>query len=442
MEPSIKAPISISDSVSDASKLKCQCLHHSKSISKDFKMKRLHKFSVTSQKPFWYTRRRSRIKLPTRFLLGGTISDPLNLRGLQKESDRQSDIHAFETNDRVLPSKRLRRIGFPNITDVSDPLNLKNVSSTETEVLSDDGITSIEERKNTDSKSYCQCVPVTNKVMYTLPVDGSEGGSEQICRCFDSSTYMIARMCSSNNQLSLNSRDQPDVEMPVCSIDDCKTDEVPANAAHKLSNNVSDKNVQSIFNEMEAHACTHSKRSVSHEKIVSPAVPQFSRHQARKRQRRSTHASNETVSSASSSNKSCKRTKEKFPCGNYIAYYGYRNVNRLEDPRLKLLPKELFQGKDVLDIGCNTGLVTIAVASNCLPKRILGIDVDQRLIGLAKQNVRRYMNENSYPSCLKTAFGPITAGFSPSVECSAFPHNILFQVVRKVLNCNCGNLGL
>jgi len=428
MQPSVKAPISIYDSGSDASELKCQCLHRSKGISRDRKTKRLNKFSITSQKPFWYTRRRSKIKLPTRFLLGGTISDPLNLQGLQQESDKQSDIHAFETNGQVLSSKRLRRIGFPNITDASDPLKLKAVFSIEPEALSGDGITSIEERKNADSKSYCQGVLVTSKVMYTLPLDRSEGGS-------DSSPYMVTRMCSSNNRLSLNNnRDQHDVEVPLCSIDDCNTDEVPADAENKLANNMSDKNVPSICNEMEAVACTHNNRSASHEKIVSPAVPQFSRHQARKRQRRSARAaSKEMISSAGSSRKSCKRFKEKFPCGNYVAYYGYRNVNRLEDPRLKMLPKELFEGKDVLDIGCNAGLVTIAVASNYLPKRILGIDVDQRLIGLAKQNVRRYMDENSYPSCLKTAFGPVTASFPPSVECSAFPHNILFQVVKKVL---------
>ena len=44
--------------------------------------------------------------------------------------------------------------------------------------------------------------------------------------------------------------------------------------------------------------------------------------------------------------------------GNYDKYYGYRNSGAFEDdPRLGLLKKEWFEGRDCLDIGCNTGQV-------------------------------------------------------------------------------------
>lgn len=44
--------------------------------------------------------------------------------------------------------------------------------------------------------------------------------------------------------------------------------------------------------------------------------------------------------------------------GNYDKYYGYRNSGVFEeDPRLSLLRKEWFEGKDCLDIGSNTGQV-------------------------------------------------------------------------------------
>lgn len=33
----------------------------------------------------------------------------------------------------------------------------------------------------------------------------------------------------------------------------------------------------------------------------------------------------------------------------------------LEDPRLKVMKREWFEGKDCLDIGCNSGLITIAI---------------------------------------------------------------------------------
>jgi len=32
-----------------------------------------------------------------------------------------------------------------------------------------------------------------------------------------------------------------------------------------------------------------------------------------------------------------------------------------EDPRLKVFRKEWFQGKDCLDIGCNSGIITIQI---------------------------------------------------------------------------------
>lgn len=32
-----------------------------------------------------------------------------------------------------------------------------------------------------------------------------------------------------------------------------------------------------------------------------------------------------------------------------------------EDPRLALMKKEWFEGKDCLDIGCNQGLITINI---------------------------------------------------------------------------------
>lgn len=32
-----------------------------------------------------------------------------------------------------------------------------------------------------------------------------------------------------------------------------------------------------------------------------------------------------------------------------------------EDPRVKVFKKEWFEGKDCLDIGCNSGLITISV---------------------------------------------------------------------------------
>lgn len=37
--------------------------------------------------------------------------------------------------------------------------------------------------------------------------------------------------------------------------------------------------------------------------------------------------------------------------------------NTKEDPRLAVFKKEWFEGKDCLDIGCNQGIVTIAIGN-------------------------------------------------------------------------------
>lgn len=34
-----------------------------------------------------------------------------------------------------------------------------------------------------------------------------------------------------------------------------------------------------------------------------------------------------------------------------------------EDPRLKVFKREWFQGKDCLDIGCNSGIITIQIGN-------------------------------------------------------------------------------
>lgn len=77
-----------------------------------------------------------------------------------------------------------------------------------------------------------------------------------------------------------------------------------------------------------------------------------------------------------------KRNREEFsPFGNYRYYYGYRISQGLdEDPRLKVLKREWFQGKDCLDVGCNNGLLTIRIAQKFCCRSILGIDIDSNRI--------------------------------------------------------------
>eukprot|EP00727_Mastigamoeba_balamuthi_P013518 m51a1_g879 putative 7sk snrna methylphosphate capping enzyme (309) ;mRNA; f:884496-885632 len=76
------------------------------------------------------------------------------------------------------------------------------------------------------------------------------------------------------------------------------------------------------------------------------------------------------------------RTRDRsYTHGNYNRYYGYRHDN---DRRVSYLRREWIEGKDVLDIGCNSGVFTVDVAMSFHPKSMRAIDVDGLLIRKAK----------------------------------------------------------
>lgn len=123
--------------------------------------------------------------------------------------------------------------------------------------------------------------------------------------------------------------------------------------------------------------------------------------------------------------------------GNYDKYYGYRNSGVFEeDPRLGLLRREWFSGRDCLDIGCNTGQVTIRVARDLHPRRMVGIDIDSKLINMAWKNLHRhYMpakmpDGKPFPISLTLARGPVALMTSCGAQAEgdrAFPHNVHFM---------------
>lgn len=78
------------------------------------------------------------------------------------------------------------------------------------------------------------------------------------------------------------------------------------------------------------------------------------------------------------------------PYGNYHRYYGYRLGSSLSsDPRLSVLEASWVRNKRLLDVGCNEGLVTIAVAAAFGPSSAAGVDVDPALVRRACANLAR-----------------------------------------------------
>ncbi|KAI8098921.1 Bicoid-interacting protein 3-domain-containing protein [Halteromyces radiatus] len=145
------------------------------------------------------------------------------------------------------------------------------------------------------------------------------------------------------------------------------------------------------------------------------------------------------------------RQREKYIYGNYTNYYKTRrnDANKL-DPRLSLLNTSLFKDKNVLDIGCNSGNITIVIGQQCKPRHILGVDIDDRLIAQARTLLRTTYslqqpninidNDDSkplsvdvklqthyFPRSMVTMFGFMSTNMPPSYKNHDFPYNTSFQ---------------
>lgn len=85
------------------------------------------------------------------------------------------------------------------------------------------------------------------------------------------------------------------------------------------------------------------------------------------------------------------KRNDEFKYGNYRNYYFKRLGSENTDIRLELMEQhpEYFKDKRILDIGCNSGWLTVNVAKKLQPKIIMGIDIDAQLINTARRDVDR-----------------------------------------------------
>ncbi|XP_038987558.1 probable RNA methyltransferase At5g51130 isoform X2 [Phoenix dactylifera] len=148
------------------------------------------------------------------------------------------------------------------------------------------------------------------------------------------------------------------------------------------------------------------------------------------------------------------KRKQVFIYGNYKNYYGYRiDQNQREDPRLAVMKKGWFEGKDCLDIGCNQGLITIEIAKKFFCRSILGIDIDADGSNYSKHKVSQASDGETFhiqhdASSLSegTLFERVTfrkENFVGSMDkCSEKYDTILCLSVTKWIHLNWGDDGL
>lgn len=103
------------------------------------------------------------------------------------------------------------------------------------------------------------------------------------------------------------------------------------------------------------------------------------------------------------------KKRDQFKYGNYRNYYfkrlGANEAN--SDFRVELLKEhpELFRDKAVLDIGCNSGFVTISIAKKLLPTTMVAVDIDGGLIEQARRDLEKAKTEESLSERQREALG-------------------------------------
>ncbi|KAK0482376.1 Bicoid-interacting protein 3-domain-containing protein [Armillaria novae-zelandiae] len=104
--------------------------------------------------------------------------------------------------------------------------------------------------------------------------------------------------------------------------------------------------------------------------------------------------------------------------GNYHGYYSKRPF--VNDPRLALLPADIFVGKRVLDVGCNEGYVTCEIAQTWGAHKVVGVDIDESLVRAAWRR-RTVLWSAQSPSPSEPPEPPETGGSTQAVLPSYFP---------------------
>lgn len=108
-----------------------------------------------------------------------------------------------------------------------------------------------------------------------------------------------------------------------------------------------------------------------------------------------------------------KAESDKYQFGNFSSdYCGLKTLFNFSDVRLKVFLRHayLFKDKDILDIGCNEGLMTISVARKLHPRTILGIDIDKNLISRARKNLTHFQRIPESGVYLKSRYNDGTNG--------------------------------
>ncbi|XP_048883282.1 7SK snRNA methylphosphate capping enzyme-like isoform X2 [Brienomyrus brachyistius] len=358
--------------------------------------------------------------LPTNFLLGGNIFDPLNLNSLLDEEVNRT-LNAETPKSSPLPAKSRDPVEILIPKDITDPLNLNSAGGKD-DIL----VSPMKSRKRHRNRHHGGVGGMPAAQMDSGEIERGKAGEGCVAALTPSSTAVHAVpeapregavLVSLTSVLespqpyelntSINCRDEVVAPILPCRHSH-KTTSIPQKSQSKAPG--SSGCLTSVVS-CQPPSSRHRKRRRTSSRTDASSIPPTPSTQRGSVEQARGHATrgrsqtfhtplaggahgHATVTNHHGHQRSQNRRKErKFQYGNYSKYYGYRNPGLCEDPRMRVLRSEWFRGKVVLDLGCNTGHLTLSIAKNMQPARILGLDIDGGLVRAARHNIRHFLSE-------------------------------------------------
>ncbi|CAL1677994.1 unnamed protein product [Lasius platythorax] len=371
---------------------------------------------------------------PTKFLLGGNICDPLNLNSMQDEEINRA-MNAVTPKSSPLPTPKHKKeiievIIPPNICD---PLNLTNCNDNEEY-----------------EKQLISPTKKNSKRRNRKRKRASSGSGKDEAKIMESSETNKLRETEGNSAVVESSTERLSVE--GISLEETQKKDAQDESflkENKTESPQKDKNRLRLKG-LEEIKDKRLRKIDAKDKIVSPVIPQPGAWKPRPQHR----PSQDKKKKQQHAMPNFRPKDARYQYGNYNRYYGYRNPPHEVDPRLKVFAqrKELFLRKDILDIGCNIGHITLSVARDFGAKSVTGIDIDRTLINIARKNVKHYVNcvqspasneDNDkrdssdvsfFPMSMPISYGPVDIpGFTKNKQHKGFPYNVTFVQGNYVL---------
>ncbi|XP_035482410.1 7SK snRNA methylphosphate capping enzyme [Scophthalmus maximus] len=377
--------------------------HHSKQQQQMKLTKRRNTANFSFKHPTSGKRRRranseSDSVLPTNFLLGGNIFDPLNLNSLLDE-DVNRALNAETPKSSPLPAKSRDPVEILIPRDITDPLNLNSGIAGGSFLVSPYKSGGRKRHRNRHHGGGSGVGSGISATQINLSESGKgevkSGGSTLLPGTLASCSALdVSKESDSFSSVAAESHEHSADNSASCK------EEATSVSMEDSTSSVSGGPNQNIGRRKRRRNSGKMETPVTHSTPIGKSGSgDRSSCTGGQRSYQSFHTPRSGFKTGPGSRQhqqhhnQAKEQQRKFQYGNYNKYYGYRNPGASEDPRVRVLRPEWFEGKDVLDLGCNSGHLTLYIAKMLRPARILGLDIDSGLVHAARKNIRHFLSE-------------------------------------------------